>query len=122
MTTYTLTPTTMVNYPQAEGQQDVVFRVVWNYSGVDGDYTSSFSGQTDLMYMAGTPFTPYAQLTQDQVVSWVLAAWGPEGTAANQAQIDAAIALEKNPPTQVLPLPWAPPEPASATPAVAPAV
>ena len=34
-TTYTLTPTTLVNYPTAEGETDVVFRVVWNYSGAD---------------------------------------------------------------------------------------
>ena len=110
MTTYTLTPTTLVNYPQAEGQQDVVFRVVWSYAGVDGDYSASFSGQTDLTYKEGSPYTPYDKLAEDQVVGWVLDAWGPEQTAANQAQIDEAIALQKNPPTQVLPLPWAAPQ------------
>lgn len=106
MTTYTLTPTTLVNYPQHEGETDVVFRVVWAYSGVDGDYSASFSGQTDLTYSGG-PFTPYADLTEEQVVGWVLGAWTPEQTADYQAQLDAQIEAQRNPPTQVLPLPWA---------------
>ena len=111
MTVYTLVPITLVSYPAADGQQDVVFRVGWNYNGVDAGYVASFYGQTELTYKEGSPYTPYDKLTEEQVVGWVLDAWGPEQTAANQARIDEAIALQKNPPTQVLPLPWVQPEP-----------
>ena len=105
-TTYTLTPTTLVNYPQAEGETDVVYRVVWNYSGVDGEYLASFSGQTDVTYVQGAPFTAYADLTQDQIAGWVTSAWTPEQTAEYQAALDQSIEAQKNPTTQVLPLPW----------------
>lgn len=106
MTNYTLTPTTLVNYPEANGQQNVVFRVVWNYAGVDGDYTASFSGQTDVNYVANTTFIPYSQLTLDQVSEWVTGAWGTDALAAYKSEIDRMIDLQKNPPTQVLSLPW----------------
>lgn len=106
MITYKLTPTTLVNYPQAEGQTDVVFRIVWNYSGSDGDITASFCGQTDVTYTSGSPYTPYADLTEEQVIGWVLGSWSPEETASNQDQIEQQINNQKNPPTQVLPLPW----------------
>ena len=105
-TTYTLTPTTLGNYPQAEGETDVVYRVVWNYSGVDGEYLASFSGETDVTYTQGTPFTPYNELTQEQVADWVLDAWIPEQTTEYQVQLDQSINNQKNPTTQVLPLPW----------------
>ena len=105
---YTLTPTTLVNYPQAESETDVVFRVVWNYSGVDGEFVASFSGQTDVTYTPGTPFTPYNDLTQEQVAGWVLDAWTPEQTAEYQAALDQSIEAQRNPTTQVLPLPWLP--------------
>ena len=107
-TTYTLTPTTLVNYPQTEGETDVVYRVVWNYSGADGEFVSSFSDQTDVTYTQGAPFTPYAELTQEQVAGWVLDAWTPEQTAEYQATLDQSIEAQKNPTTQVLPLPWVP--------------
>jgi len=105
-TTYTLTPTTLANYPTAEGETDVVYRVVWNYSGADGEFVASFSGQTDITYTPGTPFTPYAELTQEQVAGWVTSAWAPEQTASYQATLDQSIEAQKNPTTQVLPLPW----------------
>ena len=105
-TTYTLTPTTLGNYPTAEGETDVVFRVVWNYSGVDGEFVASFSSQTDVTYTQGTPFTAYAELTQEQVAGWVLDAWTPEQTAEYQAALDQSIEAQRNPTTQVLPLPW----------------
>ena len=103
---YTLTPTTLINYPQAEGETDVVFCVVWNYSGVDGEYLASFSGRTDVTYVQGAPFTAYADLSQEQVAGWVLDAWTPEQTAEYQVQLDQSIEAQKNPTTQVLPLPW----------------
>ena len=103
---YTLTPTTLVNYPQAEGETDVVYRVIASYVGADGEYTASCFITTDVTYTQGTPFTPYAELTQEQVAGWVTSAWTPEQTAEYQAQLDQSIEAQKNPTTQVLPLPW----------------
>ena len=107
-TTYTLTPTTLVNYPQAEGETDVVFCVIANYVAADGEYTAYWLTTTDVTYVEGTPFTPYADLTQEQVAGWVTSAWTPEQTAEYQAALDQIIEAQKNPTTQVLPLPWLP--------------
>ena len=60
-----------------------------------------------LAYVAGSPFTPYAQLTESQVQGWVTEAMGPTQIAALEANIDAQI-LQKIAPTSVnLPPPWA---------------
>ena len=107
-TTYTLTPTALANYPQAEGETDVVFRIIWAYVGVDDQFVASLSGGTDVTYVQGAPFTPYADLTQDQIAGWVTSAWTPEQTAEYQAALDQSIEAQKNPTTQVLPLPWVP--------------
>ena len=105
---YTLTPTTLVNYPQAEGETDVVYRVIASYVAADAEYTASCFITTDVTYVQGAPFTPYADLTQEQVAGWVTSAWTPEQTAEYQAALDQSIEAQKNPTTQVLPLPWLP--------------
>lgn len=56
-------------YPQAEGQTDVVFNVAWRANATDGIYNSTAYGTVGVTYEAGAPYTPYADLTQDQVIS-----------------------------------------------------
>jgi len=104
-TQITWSVTAMDCYPQAEGQTDVVFTVHWTCSGVDGTYTGSVYSTCGVTYAAGTPYTPYAQLTQDQVLGWI---WGSgvdkaSAEAAVQTQIDNQI----NPPVVSPALPWA---------------
>jgi hypothetical protein len=95
-------------YPQAEGETDVVFTVHWRCSGAqeqDGKtYNGVVIGLCSVTYVAGTPYTPYADLTQDQVLGWIWAS-GVDKTAteaAVQQQIDNAI----NPPVVTLAPPW----------------
>jgi hypothetical protein len=57
-------------------------------------------------------FTPYAQLTQSQVVGWC---WeNGVDQSATEAAINANIALLENPPVTQPPLPWLP-QPTTAT-------
>jgi hypothetical protein len=101
-------------YPQYAGQTDVVFQCIWTKSGTDGTYNASYSAGCELTYTAGSPFTPYDQLTQAQVLAWVYAATPPEYIANMEAEIAKNIADQANPPTVTLPLPWnipAPPPP-----------
>lgn len=104
------TVTQMDCYPQEAGQTDVVFTVHWTCSG-----TQDSNGVTYNSYVystcavpapaEGTPFTPYDDLTQEQVLGWVWAN-GVDQTAteaAVQQQIDNQI----NPPVVTPPLPWA---------------
>lgn len=103
--TITWTVTAMDCYPQADNQTDVVFTVHWTCSGVQGDYNGSVYSTTALPAPTGSEFTPYNQLTQEQVLGWVWAnGVDKDATEANvQAQIDSQI----NPPVVALPLPWA---------------
>ena len=97
---YTLKVTEMVCAPQASGETDVVINVGWAYLGTDGTNTGSFGGTTALTYTEGSPFTPYADLTQEQVSGWVLSAWTADQTASYQSQLDSQLAVTSPP------LPW----------------
>ena len=104
MATYTWTVTAMDCYPQAEGETDVVFTVHWTCSGVQDAYSGSVYSTCGVPASTGA-FTPYADLTQDQVLGWIWANGVDKDSAeaAVQAQIDAQIT-----PTVVQPaLPWA---------------
>ena len=91
-------------YPQAEGQTDVVFTVHWRLTGTDGTYSGTVYSTCGVTYVAGEPYTPYADLTQDQVLGWIWASGVDKDSAeaAVQTQIDNQI----NPPVVSPQLPW----------------
>ena len=107
--TFTWTVQQMTCYPQAEGQTDVVFQVLWNCLGEENGYASISSNWQNVTYEAGTPYTPYADLTQDQVLGWVWAAG--VNKAEVEASLQAALNAQINPPTVTPPLPWVPTPP-----------
>ena len=95
-------------YPQAEGETDVVFNCHWQCNGTQEQDGKTYSGSAfntcRVTYTAGSPYTPYADLTQDQVLGWIWASGVDKDAteAAVQQQIDNAI----NPPVVTPPLPW----------------
>ena len=94
-------------YPQSEGQTDVVFTIHWRVNAADGVYTATNYGTVGVTYVAGSSYTPYAQLTQQQVVGWVQTAMGPEQVASIESSLSTNIADQVNPPVVTPPLPWA---------------
>ena len=102
-TTFTWTITAMDVYPSADGKSDVVYNVHWTCSGVDGDHQASIYSTCTVPAPAGT-FTPYADLTQDQVLGWIWA------DGVDQAVTEAAVQTQVNnlidPPSITPPLPW----------------
>lgn len=104
--TYDWTVSQLDCYPQAEGQTDVVFVVHWRCNGTDGTYSGMVYATTGVTYEAGTPYTPFADLTQDQVLGWVWAT-GPIKESA-EANIARQIENQINPPVVALPPPWNP--------------
>ena len=104
--TYTWTVVQMDCYPEVDGETDVVFTVHWTLTGVDGDYTGSVYGSQALTLDPGAPFTPYADLTEAQVIGWVQAAMGAEQVAVYEANVAGQIANQINPPVVTPPLPW----------------
>lgn len=109
-------------YPTYESQTDVVFNVTWSYRGVNADGVgSSRGGKTAVTYAAGSPFTPFSELTQDQVIGWVTPTISAEQLADMEAGIAGDIdwqiqqASANNPVTP--PLPWPVNPPAAEAPA-----
>lgn len=103
MTTYNWQITSMPAYPQADGEVDVVFQVNWQCQAQDEQYNAVSIGSVPVTYEAGTPFTPYDQLTQEQVWGWINPSINRSEVEENlQAMIDA----QKNPTVTTPPLPW----------------
>ena len=94
--------------PQEGNLTDVVITAHWSCTGTQDDKTASVYA-TCSFSQPGDPFTPYADLTQDQVLGWCWASGVDKDAteAAVQTQLDNLI----NPPVVTLPLPWVPPTP-----------
>jgi hypothetical protein len=103
MTTFTWSILSMPAYPQEAGQSDVVFQVNWQCQAQDGVFISTSLGAVPVTYTAGSPFTPYDQLTQNQVWGWV----NPQIDRTEiESNLQALIDEQKNPPVVTPPLPW----------------
>jgi hypothetical protein len=94
-------------YPEKDGETDVVFTVHWRVNGSDGPYYGTNYGTQGMTYEAGNPFTPYEDLTQDQVIGWVKDAMGEERVVEIESNVAKQIENQKNPPVVSPPLPWA---------------
>ena len=84
--------------------QDVVTTVHWRYNGTNED---GISAEVYGAQSVGTPtpdaFTPYPELSEDQVIGWMESAIDMEATNANiDAQIEAVI----KPVNVTLQAPW----------------
>ena len=90
-------------YKAHEGQTDVVFSVPWRLTARDGDYSWSDGGNLQVTYTAGDPFIPFGDLTEADVQGWCEASLD---IAAIKATLDAKVAEEKNPTTEVMDPPW----------------
>jgi hypothetical protein len=106
--TYSWSFPTLSAYPSYEGQTDVVFTVHWVLTGTDGSGLSgSVYGTVGVTYAAGSPFTLYASLIEEQVQAWVVEALGEEQVASYKANIDNQIQQQVSPTIVNLTPPWA---------------
>lgn len=83
---------------------DVVITAGWRCDAVDGIYNATSYGSSTFAEPTSN-FTPYNQLTQDQVLGWVWAAGVNKDTI--EANLTKQIEDQQNPPVVQLPLPWA---------------
>jgi len=95
---------------------DVVITADWRCNGTEttgsGDTEKTYSGTCYGSCSFAPPtgsFTPYEDLTQDQVLGWCFSN-GVDKTAI-EANVSAQIADQINPPIIAPPLPWVPPVP-----------
>ena len=84
---------------------DVVITADWRCNGTDETYSGTCYGSCSFAPPSGS-FTPYPDLTQDQVLQWCYEN-GVDKTAI-EANVTAQIENQINPPVVTLPLPWVP--------------
>ncbi len=90
--------------PSTATPPETVLTAGWLCNGAQDGFSSSVYGSASFPQPEGD-FTPYADLTQEQVLGWVWASGVDQAAteAAVQGQIDSQI----NPPVIQPPLPWA---------------
>ena len=103
---------------QAEGKDNVIFTVHWTYSGSEESggqqYQASQIGAQSFTYVAGEPFTPYAdtEAFENVVIGWLEGALDVPSMAAS---IEAKIQKQITPVNEDLYFTWnippAPPVP-----------
>jgi hypothetical protein len=102
MTTFTTTITAMYTLQQPDPQY--VVNVLWEVTGVDGEYTAKIGGNTTFDSNQAETFIPYADLTEAIVIGWISEQAMASAQACVQGQIDSMITPPVSP--QNTPLPW----------------
>ena len=101
--TFNWTITAMDCLSQSQGNADVVIIAHWNCFGEESGQSSNVYGTCSIPY-TGNSFTPYEQLTQNQVLGWV---WS---NGVNQSETEQMVQSTLNnlisPPVITPPLPW----------------
>jgi hypothetical protein len=85
---------------------DVVITADWRCNGSQDNYSGTCYGSTSFQPPSGS-FTPYEDLTEQQVLDWCFAN-GVDKTAI-EANVTQQIENQINPPVIAPPLPWLPP-------------
>jgi hypothetical protein len=91
--------------PTEGSNTDVVITADWRCNGTDETYSGTCYGSCSFAPPSGS-FTPYPDLTQDQVLGWCY----ENGVDKNAIEANVTLQIENqiNPPVVTLPLPWVP--------------
>ncbi len=93
-------------YPTASGETDVVFVAHWQFYATTGSYFATSIGTQSLTYSSGSTFTPFNDLTLEQVTGWVTESMGSGSVDRMKENLAAQIANQINPPSVTLTSPW----------------
>lgn len=119
--TYSWNITNLECYPEKDSQKDVVFNIYYyveafssethDVTQLDGvvtknPYQATECGMQPVAYISGSPFTPFEQLTQDEVIGWVKDGLGNDGVASLITKLDGKINEQINPAVVSPSLPW----------------
>ena len=104
--TYTKNIATLTCYADIKGDVNVVFTINWSLFGNEDTLNASLLCATNVPYVAGQPFIPYADLTQEQVLAWIDEHTDPTMMASYYQYI--ADKIEEQKVVVIPPLPWNP--------------
>lgn len=105
MITYTWTLGPLSVKLAYDGFTNVVDLVNWSLTGAEDTYSANVYGDVNVPAPEGA-FTPYDDLTEEQVQGWVESALGAEQVASYKNALAEQIELQKNPINAMLPSPW----------------
>jgi hypothetical protein len=92
------------------GESDVIYRVDWLCQAQvnhDGTFTGAQrEGHTTIEPFGGGDLIPYADVTEADILAWVHVALGESAVDAIQADVEARLAANQQPPTEDVGLPW----------------
>lgn len=90
--------------PSTSNPAECVVQAGWRCNGSQDGFNATAYGSAGFTYTEGEPFTPFNQLTQEQVLGWVWA------NGVDKAEVEANIQRQLddqiNPPIIQPPLPW----------------
>lgn len=90
------------------GQENTVISVQFTVTATDGTHTVSINNIVQVPLDPNSTFTPFANLTESQVIDWVQASLGEQKVNMFKKMLDRQIDNKVNPPvhpTQVN-VPW----------------
>ena len=107
--TYKWTILAMKVLTQVQDYSNVVVNVTWLYECNYMNITKNLTGSIDLELQDPTPedpFTPYEDLTETEVINWVINKLGPQNIDFYNSSLLNRINQELAPQPHDLPLPW----------------
>jgi hypothetical protein len=106
--TYNWNVVSLDAYPEKDGMIDCVFCAHWTLNGDDGEgHTGYAYGSVGVTLDEGSAYTPYAELTKEQVIGWVKNSLGSEQVSSLETSVASQIEQQINPTVVTPPLPWA---------------
>ena len=109
MITYIWSITSLSTVPKVDNKLDVVVLAQWTLTGKDElGIQGSLISSSQFTLAQGQGYTPYKDLTEDEVIGWVQTTLGVAGINNAETAIQSQILSTLNPsviPTQQ-PLPW----------------
>jgi hypothetical protein len=91
--------------PSTSTPAECVVQAGWRCNGEQDGFNATVYGSAGFAYTPGEPFTPFNQLTQDQVLGWVWASGVDKADV--EANIQRHLDEQINPPVINQALPWA---------------
>ena len=109
MITYTWFITSLSTVPKVDNKLDVVVLAQWILVGKDElGVQGSLNSSSQFTLAQGQGYTPYKDLTEDEVIGWVQATLGVAGVTNAETSIQSQITSTLNPSviSTPQPLPW----------------
>ena len=93
--------------PDVNGKLDYVVTSHWSCNGTDGTFNGSVYSTVSFPVNPDKPdYTPFADLTEAQVIGWTQDALGAETVAATEEAVAKQIENQINPKVVTKPAPW----------------